>query len=83
MKKRYLSVMAAAAALTLSACGNPVTTDDPVDEPIPGEEQPLPGDDGIDDPLDDMDDDDLDDGEMNDEMDEPTDTPSPEDDVDG
>ena len=59
--KRVLAVLGTAAVFALSACGNPTTVDDDFNEPVPGEQQQLPGDDGVNDDLDDDLDDDLND----------------------
>ena len=56
--KRGLATLGIATVFALSACGNPTTAEDEiVDEPIPGEEQPLPEDDMNDDLNDDLNDD--------------------------
>jgi hypothetical protein len=61
MKKACVA-LAVASVFALSACGNPTTADDEINnDPIPGEEQPLPGDENLDDDLNDDMDDDLED----------------------
>lgn len=55
--KRGMAVLGIAAVFALSACGNGVGDDEIVDEPVPIEEQPLPGEDGVDDDLEEMDED--------------------------
>ncbi|MBX9471297.1 hypothetical protein [Microcella sp.] len=65
--KRGLAALGIATVFALSACGNPTTAEDEIiDEPIPGEEQPLPDDDLNDDVDDDMNDD------LDDDLDEDT-----------
>ncbi len=73
MKRGMATALAIAGIFALSACGNPNGNDDVINEPVPGEEQQLPGDENMDDNMnDDMDDnmdDDLDD-ELEDELDD-------------
>lgn len=44
MKRGMATALAIAGVFALSACGNPSTGDDVINEPVPGEEQPMPGD---------------------------------------
>lgn len=61
--KRALAGLALVTALALSGCGATTANDEIVDDPAtPIEQEPLPGDGGVDDDLDDMDEDGLDDG---------------------
>ncbi|MGY6498235.1 MAG: hypothetical protein ACXIUP_08410 [Microcella sp.] len=55
--KRALVILGVASTFALAGCGNGTTGQVPLDEPLPGEQQPMPeepgmpGDDGIDDDL--------------------------------